>query len=25
LDTYKINYTIRYSAEGWVEAVNPAL
>jgi hypothetical protein len=25
LDTYKINYTIRFSAEGWVEAVNPAL
>ena len=25
LDTYKVNYTIRFSAEGWVEAVNPAL
>ena len=25
LNTYKINYTIRYSAEGWVDAVNPML
>ena len=25
LNTYKINYTIRFSAEGWVDAVNPML
>lgn len=25
LDTYKINYTIRFSVEGWVDAVNPML
>jgi hypothetical protein len=25
LDTYKINYTIRFSAEGWVAPVNPPL
>ena len=25
LDTYKINYTIRFSAEGWVDPVNPML
>ena len=25
LDTYKINYTIRFSAEGWVVPVNPTL
>lgn len=25
LNTYKINYTIRYSAEGWVDPVNPML